>query len=241
MSKLPNAPLQEVIFELRWQITQKSTLGKYQFLLGDLYSQLKKEYPYRETLVPVEIPIELLVNSPAHRFRVGQNQYPLVQVGPGIITLNTTDDNYFWEDFYSKAEVLMNSFFEVYPADSELFTPTLLYLDFFQFNFKTDNVDEFLNRNLKITISQNFLHEKSNPYNLDIGLFYHVDLGNLSVSLKKGKNTKNQDGIVMQMSLKGNSSTVENLQVLDWLNSSHTFLSDLFKDITKGELYNSFK
>jgi len=101
MSKLPNAPLIEVIFELRWEIKQKSDLTKYQYLIGDLYSSIKGDFPIRESLAPPEIPTEILINNPAHRFRSDKNQYPLVQVGPGLLTLNTTDENYFWNDFYN--------------------------------------------------------------------------------------------------------------------------------------------
>jgi len=69
MSKLPNAPLLEVIFELRWKITNKNDLAKYQYLHGDLYSILKNSYHFRESLAPVEIPVEVLINKPIHRFR----------------------------------------------------------------------------------------------------------------------------------------------------------------------------
>jgi len=88
MSKLPKAPLLEVIFELRWQIKQKSDLTKYQYLIGDLYSAIKKTYPVRESLAPPEVPTDILINNPVHRFRKDKNQYPLVQIGPGLLTLN---------------------------------------------------------------------------------------------------------------------------------------------------------
>jgi uncharacterized protein (TIGR04255 family) len=76
---------------------------------------------------------------------------------------------------------------------------------------------------------------------LDLGFYYETDLGNLSVTLKKGENGNKEDGIVMQTTLRGQES-MENVEnVLSWLNSSHEFSSDLFKKITKGKLYNSFK
>ncbi|HPH00719.1 MAG TPA: TIGR04255 family protein, partial [Tenuifilaceae bacterium] len=89
MSKLPKAPLVEVVFELRWQIINKVDLSKIPYLYGDIYSQLKNKYPFRESIVPPEIPIDILINQPVHRFRTAPNDYPLFQVGTGIITLNT--------------------------------------------------------------------------------------------------------------------------------------------------------
>jgi uncharacterized protein (TIGR04255 family) len=241
MSKLPNAPLLEVIFELRWQIRQKSDLTKYQYLLGDLYSSLKDIYPIRESLAPPEVPTDILINNPVHRFRKEKNQYPLVQLGPGVLTLNTTDNNYFWEEFYELAKKLNQEFFSVFPVENEAFKSNLLYIDFFKFDFKNQNVNEFINDSFNINIEQGFIKKTGNPFHLDLGFYYETDLGNLSVTLKKGKNGDKEDGIVMQTTLRGQESmeTVEN--VLSWLNRSHDFSSDLFKEITKGKLYNSFQ
>ncbi len=241
MSKLPKAPLLEVIFELRWQIKQKSDLTKYQYLIGDLYSAIKETYPERESLAPPEVPIDILINSPVHRFRKDKNEYPLVQIGPGVLTLNTTDDNYFYNDFYNWAEILNKKFFTVFPIESETFNSNLLYLDFFKFDFKNQNVNDFINESFNININQGFMIETGNPFNLDLGFFYETDLGNLSVTLKKGQNGKKEDGIVMQTSLHGKESMKSSDNVLSWLNQAHEFSSKLFKEITKGELYNSFK
>jgi len=46
MSKLPNAPLIEVIFEPRWKVTDKEKLSKCQYLHGDLLSSIKDVYTY---------------------------------------------------------------------------------------------------------------------------------------------------------------------------------------------------
>lgn len=153
MSKLPKAPLLEVIFELRWQIKQKSDLNKYQYLIGDLYSLIKDTYPVRESLAPPEVPTDILINNPVHRFRTATNQYPLVQVGPGVLTLNTTDDNYYWSEFYDWAQTLNQRFFSVFPIETETFNANLLYLDFFKFDFKNDNVNDFINESFNININ----------------------------------------------------------------------------------------
>lgn len=241
MSKLPKAPLLEVIFELRWQIKQKSDLTKYQYLIGDLYSAIKQTYPERESLAPPEVPVDFLINSPVHRFRKDKNQYPLVQIGPGVLTLNTIDENYHWNDFYSWAEALNNVFFSVFQLENETFRSNLLYLDFFKFDFINNNVNEFINKSFNIIINQGFIEETGNPFHLDIGFFYNTELGNLSVTLKKGQNGKKEDGIVMQTSLNGKDSMTSSVNVLSWLNQAHEFSSKIFKEITKGELYNSFK
>ncbi|WP_445386421.1 TIGR04255 family protein [Robiginitalea sp. IMCC44478] len=241
MSKLPKAPLIEVIFELRWQIKEKSDLTKYQYLIGDLYSKISDRFPYRESLVPPEIPSDILINKPAHRFRAGQNKYPLVQIGPGLITLNTIDDNYYWEEFYDWSNKLLSDFMEVFSFDSETFTPSLIYLDFFRFDFNSDNVNDYLNNQFNLTIDQSFLKDTGNPYNLNIGYYYNTELGKLDVLFKRGQNSKKEEGVLVTNGLKSNTSMSEKSEILDWLNKAHAFSSQLFKDITAGELYDSFK
>src|SRR5258708_6704442 len=99
MSKLPSAPLIEVVFELRWTIEQQEAQS-IQYLSGDLYPHIKDKYPFREAIQG----FPLFGNSPSSRFRVAQNDYPLVQIGPGVLTINTTDAKYFWKEY--EAEVI---------------------------------------------------------------------------------------------------------------------------------------
>ena len=176
-----------------------------------------------------------------HQSRTAKNEYPLVQIGPGLLTLNTTDENYFWNDFYNWSETLVNNFFEVFTVDNETFKPNLLYLDFFKFDFKNRNVNEFINDSFNINYNQGFINGVDNPYNLDIGYFYETKLGNLSVTLKRGRNSNKEEGIIMQSSLHNMETMTGNKKILSWLNNSHEFISQLFKDITKGNLYESFK
>ena len=235
MSKLPNAPLLEVIFELRWQIKNKSDLLKYQYLHGDLYSKVKNKYPYRESLVPPEVPIDVLINNPVHRFRFNKNDYPLIQVGPGLLTLNTVDSKYHWEEFFDWSSQLVKYFLEVFPFNDELFSPSLLYLDFFKFDFKNENVHDFISRYLSIDLKQRFLKSENNPNSIDLGFYYEIDLGNLSVTLKKGQNEKKEEGIVMQTMLHSKSRSAIQEDILSWLMDAHNFSSKVFKEITKSD------
>lgn len=85
------------------------------------------------------------------------------------------------------------------------------------------------------------MKDTKNPFSLDIGLFYETEMGDLSVTLKKGQNTKKEDGIVMQTSLRGKNAMTSSDNILTWLNDAQSFSGDLFKNITKGDLFNSFK
>lgn len=242
MSKLPNAPLVEIILELRWKIVNKIDLSKVQYLHGDMYSELKDKYPFRESIVPTEIPIDVLINQPIHRFRSGPNEYPLIQVGPGIITLNTTDSNYYWETFSKWSDELIDVFLRLFTKEnSQNITPSILYLDFFTFDFEKDDVHQFINKMFNISLSQSFVKPDKPPTNLNLGYYYELPLGNLSVVFQKGKNEKKEDGILLQTRLDGKPLEGKREVLNHWINESHEVCGDLFKKLTDGDLYKSFK
>ncbi|KAB2881497.1 TIGR04255 family protein [bacterium] len=242
MSKLPNAPLIEVVFELRWKISDKKDLERYQYLHGDLFALVKGNYKYREALFPAEVPIEVYANNPAYRFRVEKDSYPLIQVGPGVITVNTIDEKYNWDEYESRVMDVISKFMQVHPLDlDQTVTLTLQYFDFLQFDFKKNEVFQFLKDNLNISIQQDFYKNVLHSTNLNVGLSYETSNGALTLSFNRGNNKDGQDGIVIRTSLVGKPIKPEKNQIKKWLAESHEFCSQLFKDMTKGGLYESFK
>lgn len=239
MSRLPNAPLLEVIFELRWAVTNQDDLKKYQYLSGDLYSLLKKSYPIREPLASPEFPVDFLIGNPVHRFRREQNNYPLFQVGPGVVTLNTTDANYDWDEYAEWANELVNAFFQVYPVGkSERFTPILSYYDFFKMS--NTEVLDFVNTQLSIKIHPEFYPTDSKPTGLNFGITYDTHIGKLSVTVNEGKNALKEDGLVTRIRLQQEPIEANSQLILNWLYEAHVICSNVFKELTKGNLYESF-
>jgi uncharacterized protein (TIGR04255 family) len=242
MEKLPNAPLLEIIFELRWKVDSKAELSKCQYLHGDLYALLKEDYPYRESLISPEVPIELYISVPAHRFRTSQEKYPLVQVGPGLITVNTTGDEYYWNDFEKKINSVLNRFSQVYKFESEQkVSLALQYFDFLLFDFSKDNVHEYLTNNLNVNINQNFHKSETSPTGFNFGFQYQTKIGVLSVLMNRGKNLKKEDGIIIQTSILNSELHGETKIINSWLEEAHSFCSNLFKNMMKPSMYESFK
>lgn len=241
MSKLPNAPLLEVIYELRWPVTKNDDLVNFQYLHGDLYSLMKNKYPDRELLNNPDIPLALSIGNAVYRFRKSKNSYPLFQLGPGLLSLNTSDEFYYWEQFYEWAKELSENFFKVFPnAQKEFFTQRLIYFDFFEISFKDDNILDYLSSRLHISIKQDFFKSEDNPNLLTLNIGYPCQLGELHISVNPGQH-HNKKGIVIQTTLTGNAMLPEFSAILNWLDNAHTFCSDLFKELTKGEAYNSFQ
>lgn len=242
MSRLPNAPLIEVIFELRWKISNQKDLEKYQFLTGDLYALIKQDYPIRKLLVPADIPLELVLNKPTYRFSKTDSKYPLIQFGPGVLSLHTDDENYFWNDYLSDSSTLTKGFLDISNFNKEVkLSPNLNYIDFIKLNFENTNVLDFINKNLNITIQKDFLTLESNLKNFSFAFSNEIDLGMLEISFNTGKDALGNTGLVIHTKLIGQDFNNSAHDILGWLDNAHTFTSNLFKEMTKGKLYESFK
>lgn len=243
MSKLPKAPLIEVIFEIRWtfDLQNKEEAQQIQYLHGDLFPLLKDKYPYRET-ANSQMPLELMLHSPTHRFRTAMNDYPLVQIGPGILTLNTIDPKYFWDDFEGRIMEVLEKLKSVYS-----FKPhhnvhlVLTYIDLIKFDFQKSDVLKFLEEYLNISIKQGFYNNQSAAGNVLLVLNYPTEQGSLNLNIGRGKDQKGFDGITINTNLVSGNIKPEIPLIKDWLNNSHVVCSGLFKEMTKGKLYESFK
>lgn len=240
MSKLKKAPLIEVIFELRWAISNSNDLAKVQYLYGDLYNEIKDAYPYREAIVPAEVPVELLINKPIHRFRKAKNDYPLCQVGPGIITHNTIDKQYFWNTFYKNTTKLIDAFYKVFTLNEQI-TTSLLYIDLIPFDFTNNNVYKFINDNINIDFKQSFLDEDSQPFDLNFGFYYKTKFGNLELTFRRGRKSENEEGILIQTRLNGNNISTDKNKIFNWIENAHYTCSNTFKKLISTNLYNSFQ
>lgn len=240
MRKLPNAPLLEVIFELRWNMAGEAHWDQFPFLQGDLYATLKEEYPIRESLFPIEIPQKALANQAIYRYS-NENGFPMVQMGPGVLTLNTTDDYYVWEDYAREVKSLIKRFFSVYDFSfSDYITPSLSYYDFLAFNWEDEHILEFVNENLNIEVNQNFFDSGKTPFSFNWGISYKTDLGVFSLKIDKGNVDDEKQGMILQFQLRSGEIKPDFDSLNNWLDKGHALCSKMFKELTKGKLYDSF-
>lgn len=237
MSQLPNAPLLEVIFELRWNILIKEELQKWQYLHGDLYNLIKDKYPHRELIGP-PVPVEMMLGNPVHRYRVAENDYPLVQLGPGILTVNTNDKNYSWNEYLKEIVNVIQKLFKLHKPSGDV-SLNLQYVDFLTFAYSDSDILEFLSKNLKIDLRQHFYKSKSNPFVVDLGLEYKIGDDILSIVLNTGANN-DVEGMILRTIVKGDKINSEIDAIIEWIENSHKVSSQLFKDMTTGDLYNHF-
>lgn len=239
MSQLPNAPLVEVIFETRWPVKTQEELNKCLYLHGDLYAVIKDFYPKRELLIPSAVPMEAYNGKPAHRFRAEDN-YPLVQVGPGILTVNTIDEKYDWEKYRDWVLEANQNFLNVYDTSSfKKLDLSLRYIDFLPFEFEKENVFEFLEKKLHISLQQGFFQDqKGSSPDLNLGFHFNTDFGLFHVSINRGI-IKNEVGILLEYHIQHSCKPDIN-ELKGWLSGAYQLCSDTFKKMTAGDLYEAF-
>ena len=243
MSKLPKAPLLEVIFEIKWDVINKSDIVDFQYLHGDLYSKLKSKYPHRESLVPPEVPLDFVKGNPIFRYRENQGSYPLVQVGPGLISLNTIDAKYYWEQFRDESNEILNILNEIYPKYAELnLVPAITYLDFFEYDKSKETPLHYVNSNFQLNIADKFIDGLDAKLN-DVNFTFNYQLKGMiaSLNMRNGKINNEKEGIVLQTKITGKKELYNSRKLKDWLDDAHDLSSNIFKSLTKGQLYESFK
>jgi len=252
-TKLTNPPLVEAIFEIKWELQQNSinfppTEPHYQILIGSLYEKIKEEYPFHEQLPSVMMPSDMAAYVIQHRFRKSENQWPLIQLGPGILTLNETE-RYSWADFFSRTKDVLEKFYESYPETEKIKIKNLKlrYLDVIDFDYK-DNILVFLEQKMGIQLNMpETLFENTNVHNLpiafDIRLTYpNCDLGNATIRLTRGEKNK-KEAIIWETNIETDAAHIpeDRDQIIKWIDKSHVLCQQWFQKLCEGELLEMFK
>lgn len=252
--KLTNKPLIEAIFELRWELKEIGQGIKidphYKILVGSIYSKLKTEYPYHEALPAAAIPDDIAGHVVQHRFRKDKNQWPLIQIGPGILTVNDTA-GYIWEDFEKKVLAAVAALFESYPEPENIKINSLLlrYIDAVEFNYQSDDIFKFLSNHMKTGIKLypdlfNGTGVESAPSSFDWRFSFPSQKPDGTIHLRfiRGKK-ENEDALIWETMVQSMGErafqTTDNIQ--KWLNDAHNLTDDWFFKLIAGELERRFE
>lgn len=184
----------------------------------------------------------MMLHSPTHRFRAGVNDYPLVQVGPCIVTVNTIDSKYNWDEYETRIVNVIENLQTVYALKHHHNVQLVIqYIDFLKFDFQKGDIVKYLKDNLNLSINQEFYKGKNEANQLLLGLSFPNDLGVLSVNFGRGLDMKSNQGISINTNIFSHTIKPEPTIIKEWLNKAHELCSQIFKDMTKGKLYDSFK
>lgn len=252
---LKRKPLVEAIFELRWALQEPAPGIRidphYKILVGMIYDRVCNEYRFHEPLPTTSMPDEIAGYVIQHRFRKDRDKWPLIQIGPGIITVNDTE-GYIWEDFEKRINQAVNILFEVFPdAENDLKVNRLLlrYIDAIAFDFDKEDIFAFLKKQMKSSIS---LHRKlfedtgveGKPLSSDLRFSFGCIKPKGTVHLRFVRGKKDKSGALiwetMVQSISQDVPRAKN-EIANWVNEAHILTDDWFFKLIEGELLRRFE
>lgn len=252
---LKNKPLVEAIFESRWDLQESSTGAKedphYKLLIGRLYDKLEGEYPFHEQLPTAAIPDEIAGYVVQHRFRKDRDAWPLVQIGPGVVTVNDTE-GYVWEDFERKVMRVVGVLFEAYPESRKnlRFNRLLLrYIDAIVFDYGKKDVFRFLHEQLKtrVDLYQNLFgptRVDKVPAGLDLRFSFASTQPKGAIHLRFVRGKKREsDALIWETMVASVAEDVPKVQdeIAVWIKEAHDLTDDWFFKLAEGELLRRFE
>ncbi|MCL5256581.1 MAG: TIGR04255 family protein [Chloroflexi bacterium] len=251
---LRNKPLVEAVFELHWALQEQPSGGKVdpysKILVGRVYDLVKDEYRFHEQLPAASMPDELINFVPQHRFRVGKDQWPLIQIGPGVLSVNDTE-TYGWEDFSTRISSAVNVLCQTYPDREALrFTELQLrYIDSIPFDYDENNVLDFLRRKMKLVVElspslfQNTGVENK-PLATSFGFVFPTSApeGVIEFRIRSGSRG-DETALIWETQIRVQGEGVpENENGIDaWASAAHELSSGWFFKIIEGELLKEFE
>lgn len=252
---LKNKPLVEAIFELRWDLKAQESGSiidpHYRIVLGSLYARIRGEYPFHEQLPAASIPDEMVPFVVQHRFRKGKACWPLVQLGPGIITLNATED-YSWDDFRERISQLIENFFESYPEPSINLKANMLslrYIDAVGFDYSSEDLFSFLRTNLKVNAEiENELFQKcsvdKNPIAFDFRYTFPTKREDSQLNFRLMRAKKNERDVLLwetQIIRISNDPLNSVSYIMKWVSEAHSLAGDWFFGLIEDNLLRRFQ
>lgn len=253
--QLANPPLVEVILEIRWElqegtVPQTKTDPHYVLLPGKLHATLSKNYPYHEPLPQASIPDEITPYTVKHRFRHEKDGWPLIQIGPGILTVNHTKKYTTFDEFLPLAVSAVNELFKVYPEPENLKISNLLlrYIDAKEFDYKKEDIQVFLRDKMGVPI---LLPDKlfNNtgvdriPRSFTWNTSFSCNMPNGLATLKFATGLSNgKPALIWEQIVQSSHDDVPDMPkgFKNWIKDAHKLTESWFLSLIKGDLEQEF-
>lgn len=246
-------PLTEAVFEFKWKLTPNATAGMpptdpaYKLLVGSLYDRVKGDLPFHETLPAASIPDEFVPHIVQHRFRRAENEYPLIQIGPGILAANETR-GYSWRTFLPRLLDAVGKLRDTYTGELTPEVASLRYIDAILFDYSTSNAFEYMRENLKVSVdyphqlfTDSPVEQRPNSVLLETRHTLNEPAGILTLKVSTGE-FNNAKHLVWETGVQSSGANAPTLEGLEaWLNSAHTVLRAWFFTLIEGTLEDGFR
>ncbi len=260
--RFKNPPLIEALLEVKWGLKKTGPdtfIDKgFQWATGRLFDRIKDKFPYTVDLPITDIPVEISPFQVRHQFRAEKNGWPLVQLGPGISSVNYTS-TYTWDKFTDTVKFLIPKLKESYQGIGEnqddvqlkLKNATLRYINGIKLNWEEMNALDFIESKLhtKIKIPESVsqdenIHGQPVNVNFQMGLQIQKPVGQSLIRFATGK-VGQEKGLIWELIFI--SHGIDAPQLIDedlfmiWLTTAHDVIEKMFLEFCDGELKLQFE
>ena len=252
--ELKNKPLVEAILEFKWELpaqtpTRIEVDPHYRLLLGRFSEKVESDYPFHEPLPTTQIPDAMVAHMPQHRFRTSEEKWPLIQIGPGLMTVNETE-GYTWSDFKQRCDKAVRSLFNAHPAKEQFNAQdlTLRYIDAVDVDFSRESVFNFLQDKMKTSIflpdglfSDGRVKKKPTAFNWQASFLTDDPVGIITLRFAIGS-YKDKPALIWETLVQVAREHIPTIPdgFSEWLEKAHDLTDDWFFKMIEGELERRF-
>jgi uncharacterized protein (TIGR04255 family) len=258
MNSRPRNPQVEAIFEIWWQLKPVAPGifidPHYKLLVGRLYDKLDG-YPFHEPLPTSAMPDQIVVYTVQHRFRQSEGGWPLVQIGPGILTLNDTE-KYEWDDFKARIPQVLKALFAAYPK-GELTVNRVLFrcVNAIDFDYDENDISVFLRDMMgtEMKVPQSLFNDtgvrdRALAIDLRFGFPSSKPAGAINLRFTRGlrftQGQKNKtDAFFWETTVQSTEKDAPKTQraILKWVEKAHFLTDDWLSKLPSAELLRTFE
>ncbi len=262
---LEKQPLIEAWLELRWQLDPGSQEGLFidrgfPLALGTFYQNVKQRYGHKEPLPASTAPLEFLPHVVRYRFRSKPEHWPLLQIGPGVASVNFTEP-YSWVSFKNEALYLRSKLIESYETTLVPLAISLQYKNAVKCNYSSGNLLEFLKENLNTTVIlpqyiPGTVGRVDGPTNTDMKFMFDLKspkgrgiiqlaTGIRKTEIQSGSKEADMEFLLFELrvvSEKENTPDFEREGFFEsWLESAHAVVHEWFFSMIDGPLRETYQ
>lgn len=254
---LPNKPLVEALLEFQWALIPDSMGGQkdpaYPIVVGRLQERVREDYPVIETLPTTRIPDELTPYIAKYRFRQAEGEWPLIQVGPGIASLNYTK-SYTWERFRESARSFYPKLIDAYSIDEGVRPPRfnsilLRYLNGIAIDPQSEDLLGFLASQLNTSIvlpdailARSQIGPSPSEFHLNLTFPLEKPAGFGTLLLATGKYDE-IPALILDLNVRvtGDDVPQDAASFEHWLSEAHLVVETWFFTLIRGNLEQQFR
>jgi len=247
MSRLANAPLQEVIFEVGWALDLDPSTGiesdsRFGLALGALKTLVKERFPHHVARVPFYELVPHAFNRKAvMQFRAEPNGRPLLQLGPGVFTVNDTDKDYDWDDSFKPTLLYgLDKLEEAYDGPMLYEQVALRYIDSVRVrDYGFTDWGSFIAKHLHFSFQNSFGPDLV-PKDVSFQQLFDRPNGD-TLHLQVGSGTDGEGDLrLIWQTILQRSQAFNKEELIAWGQEAHTYSSTIFKQFCKPDFYASF-